>query len=771
MQQPSPTIVCIPPRQRHNSPLLLRFRRLGVGLLIFCLLAPLPVVAVSERVVVTDRPVVQQAYLKASAVQAENVFGQAVAIDGDTIVVGALYNNSNAVGVNSVDSGGVAIQSGAAYVFVRDGNQWRQEAYLKASNTGAYDFFGESVAISGDTIVISAIGESSNASDVGGDQTNNAAPNAGAVYVFVRHDTTWTQEAYLKASHAEAGDLFGSSVAIDGDILVVGATSEDSGTTGVNGDESANAAEQAGAAYVFVRNGTVWTQQAYLKASNTEAHDFFGDAVAVTADTIVVGAYGEDSSAAGINGDQTNNALTDAGAAYLFTRTGTVWTQQAYLKAHNPASYNVFGWAVDVTADTAVITSLRDDAVHFNNDGAAYVFVRNGTGVEETWSQQAYLKAANSEFDDRFGVTVALSGDRVVIGAYEEDSAATGVNGDASSNAAANAGAAYIFARNGATWAQQAYLKASNTEAGDRFGIAVALGRTTVVVGAHWESSAATGVNGDEANNAAPLAGAVYVFTSEPTIVQVGDCGGYTVYETNGAYHAAGWPGAILVGTAGNDTLYGTAGRDLLLGLAGNDLLRGGPGDDLLCGGDGVDWLQGLTGNDYLAGGPGNDVLNGGGGDYDQLHGDAGNDVLLDGDGLAAITGDSGNDLLTVALRNGWRDGAGQPRFTGLAAGYDNDIVTLVIRNPVRFWVALTGDEADDPPSPLEGDKDSLLLAGLIEPTAVISKFEKRLLIGADADYLTPDEEAGVVYLSEPVGAKAEAVRQVHRAFLPLINQ
>ncbi len=159
------------------------------------------------------------------------------------------------------------------------------------------------------------------------------------------------------------------------------------------------------------------------------------------------------------------------------------------------------------------------------------------------------------------------------------------------------------------------------------------------------------------------------------------------------------------------------------------------------------------------------------GGDYDQLRGDAGNDVLLDGDGVAAITGGGGNDLLTVVLRNGWRDSADQPRFTGLAAGYDNDLVTLILRNAVRFWVALSGDEADEPPSPLEGSQDFLTLISAIDATSEINKFEKRLLIAADADYLPPDEEAGAAYLSEPVGANPADVTQLNRAFFPLINR
>ena len=148
-----------------------------------------------------------------------------------------------------------------------------QQAYLKASNTDAGDAFGSSVAVSGDTVVVGAQRESSNATGVNGDQSDNSAAVAGAAYVFVRNGTTWTQQAYLKASNTEANDLFGISVAVSGDTVVVGADFEASNATGVNGNQADNSASGAGAAYVFVRNGTTWSQQAYLKASNTDAGD------------------------------------------------------------------------------------------------------------------------------------------------------------------------------------------------------------------------------------------------------------------------------------------------------------------------------------------------------------------------------------------------------------------------------------------------------------------------------------------------------------------
>jgi hypothetical protein len=252
--------------------------------------------------VTIDPTFTQQAYLKASNTGAGDWFGFAVAVSGDTVVVGARDEDSSTTGVNSTPNES-APDAGAAYVFVRSAGVWTQQAYLKASNTGANDQFGASVAVAGDTVVVGAYLENSSTTGVNGDQTNNSALDAGAAYVFVRSAGVWTQQAYLKASNTGAGDWFGASVGVAGDTVVVGAWHEDSSTTGVNSTPN-NSATDAGAAYVFTRSAGVWTQQAYLKASNTGAGDLFGDAVAVAGDTVVVGAYRENSS---------------SGAVYVFT--------------------------------------------------------------------------------------------------------------------------------------------------------------------------------------------------------------------------------------------------------------------------------------------------------------------------------------------------------------------------------------------------------------------------------------------------------------------
>jgi hypothetical protein len=374
----------------------------------------------------------QQAYLKASNPGEGHNFGSSVAISGETVVVGAPGEGSNATGVNGDQTSNLSLWSGAAYIFVRSGSTWSQQAYLKASNTGEADWFGASVAISGETVVVGAYSEDSNANGVNGDQTSNSADFSGAAYVFVRSGTSWSQQAYLKPSNAEAQDYFGLSVAISGETVVVGAPYEDSKANEINGNQTNNLAPGSGAAYVFVRTGSDWSQQAYLKASNTGESDSFGSSVAISGETVVVGARNESSNATGVNGNQSNNLAPYSGAAYVFVRSGTSWSQQAYLKSSNTGVQYYFGSSVAISGETVVVGEL-------GVSGAAYIFVRSGT----SWSQQAYLKASNTWEGDNFGSSVAIFGEIVVVGASYERSNATGVNGDQTDNSAERAGAAY----------------------------------------------------------------------------------------------------------------------------------------------------------------------------------------------------------------------------------------------------------------------------------------------------------------------------------------
>ncbi len=403
--------------------------------------------------------------------------------------------------------------------------------YFKASNTEAGDAFGVSVALSGDgsTLAVAAMGESSSATGINFDQTNNAAKSSGAVYVFSKSGAGWSQQAYVKASNTNAGDAFGSSVALsnDGSTLAVGAYHESSHATGVDDDQADNSALNSGAVYVFTRSGATWTQQAYVKASNTKAEDGFGLSLALSGDgtTLAVGAAGEDSNATGIGGDQSNSAASNSGAVYLFTRSAGTWSQQAYIKASNAEANDWFGYRVALSGDGTTLavgahfedsgaTGIGGDQANNSTSasGAVYVFAKSAGG----WSQQAYVKASNTKAGDEFGSSVALSGDgnTLAVGAPDEGSRATGINGDQNDHSSTYSGAAYVFTRSAGVWSQQAYVKASNTRAGAWFGWSVALsgdGRT-LAVAATYESSKATGVNGDQSDTSTRNSGAVYVF-------------------------------------------------------------------------------------------------------------------------------------------------------------------------------------------------------------------------------------------------------------------
>jgi hypothetical protein len=469
-------------------------------------------------------------------------YGAAISADGNTMAIGAPHESGGSKGINGDQKDNSAYGSGAVYVFVRKGNTWSQQAYVKPSNTEESAEFGHAVVLSadGNTMAVSAFWEASSATGINGDQNDHSIPQAGAVYVFTRQGAAWTQQAYVKASNTgEAGtaerfgdgDQFGVSLALsdDGNTMAVGALTEDSASPGINGDQTDNSASSAGAVYVFTRTGSTWSQQAYVKAGNPDPADMFGYSVSLSADgsTLAVGSYDEGGSARGINGPP-DNMRRGAGAIYVFVRTGTGWSQQAYIHASNSEAGDSLGVHVALSDDgnTLLAGSLDedcqatgvnppgcdDDRALDSSTGAAYVFIRNGT----TWSQQAYLKASNTGPNDWFGSRLALSGDGNIaaIGASLEDSAAQGINGRQADDSANEAGAVYVFTRRGSSWTQQAYVKGSNTQAFDEFGGSVALTRDgrTLVVTAHGEDSGARSVNGNEADNSVDEAGAAYVF-------------------------------------------------------------------------------------------------------------------------------------------------------------------------------------------------------------------------------------------------------------------
>ncbi len=430
-------------------------------------------------------------------------FSVALSGDGSTLAVGGPGDHSLTTGIDSdpVVSG---YKAGAVHVYVHEGNTWRLQSYIKASNTDSGDTFGSDLALSedGNRLVVGAPNEASAATGVNGDQADNSADSAGAVYVFERNNAVWRQQAYIKASDTAPGNRFGkglsisesgNTLAVNGGISVYvfqydGADWKQQANIVAPGEGVSVSSELSGdglvlaisrsedeTVYLYTLDNNVWAQRQAITASNGEANDEFGDTLALSAngDTLVVGAFRESSSATSINGDATNNNAISSGAVYLFEREQNAWTQTAYLKASNTDAY------------------------------------------------------------DYFGIGLALSGDgnHLAVGAIGEDSLARGINGDQMDNATADvgsAGAVYIFNRDSVGWSQQAYVKATNTDTGYNFTFTSACGTEPCWANADFGSSLAlsndggllvvgadeddSGYSDNPEDDSAPMTGAVYIY-------------------------------------------------------------------------------------------------------------------------------------------------------------------------------------------------------------------------------------------------------------------
>ena len=371
----------------------------------------------------------------------------------------------------------VTVEAGSAsrvfeLTFDRGARAIVQGAYAKASNTGAADSFGESVAVSGDIMVVGAPGEDSSSNSINGPQDDNDADSAGAAYVFRRIGSTWEQSAYLKASNAEAGDRFGRHVAIDGTTIVVAATSEGGPTNNLT---------NAGAAYVFVMDPEteLWQQEALLRPSDTGANQNFGQSVSVSGDAIAIGR---------------------SAAVYIFRRSGSVWVEEERVAGSETNEFEGFGASVSLEGDLLAI-----GAPGFGT-GKAYVFRRSGGD----WVEDQILRGTGS--NDFFGFRVAASGTLVAAGAFFDSSGARGVNPPPTTTTADASGAVYVFSDGPGGWVQEAFIKASNSDEGDQFGYSLDLRGDVLAVGACLERGGGSGIGADEGDNTASTAGATYVF-------------------------------------------------------------------------------------------------------------------------------------------------------------------------------------------------------------------------------------------------------------------
>ena len=317
-----------------------------------------------------------EAQLLAPDGAAADSLGISVSVFGDTAVVGAWMDDT---------AGGA--DAGSAYVFVRSGTTWTFQQQLLASDGAAGDNFGLSVSVSADTVVVGAPM----------DDTAGGA-DSGSAYVFVRSGTTWTQQQQLLPGDLEAGQSFGFSASVDGDTAVVGGHLDNvGGGFGV------------GSAYAFVRSGTVWSLQQKLVANDGTTDDQFGISVSLSGDSVAIGAFFEDA------------PFLNEGSTYVFLRTGTTWTLQKKLIADDSEVNDLFGLSVSLSGDTLAVGAVFADTAAGVDSGAAYVFVRSG-GL---WTQQQKLLGSDTAAGDLFGVSVAVTGDNtVVVGAQDHDTAA-----------------------------------------------------------------------------------------------------------------------------------------------------------------------------------------------------------------------------------------------------------------------------------------------------------------------------------------------------------
>jgi len=398
-------------------------------------------------------------------------FGHDVAVDCHTLAVSANKEDSCS-GTDQTNNS--CADAGAVYVAHSLGGQARQ--YLKAANPDAGDQFGYSIALDGDLLAVGAPFEDGNgASNV--NEYNDREENAGAVYLFRRHEDEWVQVAYLKSTGILGGDFFGYSVAVSGNRVAVGAR---------------NARYGAGVVYIFEYVGGRWQQTAWLSASNSNSGDRFGTAIDFDWPLLIVGAPHEKSDATGVNGDEDSNyyPVFGAGAAYIFEDVGTDWVQRAYLKQSNTNDADDFGRSVAIDGTTAVVGAWAEDSRYPNGTstgeadnsassaGAAYVFE-----LDRWWRQTAYLKASNADEGDRFGSSVDIDGDVIVVGAPNEDASYKDGGNDM-----VDVGAVYPYRRSGGTWAHAGYLKMTGAEGGELFGSSVAVSVGVIAVGAPDDS-------------------------------------------------------------------------------------------------------------------------------------------------------------------------------------------------------------------------------------------------------------------------------------------
>ncbi|MEO1483965.1 MAG: hypothetical protein AAFU77_17780 [Myxococcota bacterium] len=356
-----------------------------------------------------------EAYLKANSPNQEDRFGASLSIDGDTLIVGAPGASLE------TDPSNTTSGSGAVYVFQRVGATWNQQDFLKPQTADDDDGFGASVGFSDGRIVIGAPGEDSAATRVDGTATSNSSPSSGAAYVFEFSGTSWVQRAYLKSSNSDSGDSFGGSVAIDGEVIVIGASGEDSAATEIDGDDG-NTGTSVGAAYVFEMVSGDWQQTVYLKATSGQSGLVFGTSVCVAPDVIAVG----------MPGREVSGAPEQVGGVTIFQSEQNGWSRVG-TRADNQLTAGFFqGRNVDCSNTRVVVSADRDGPDVYDFNGGS-------------WSSFDLSSPRRSSSSDLFADNVALDGSSIVGGATREDSGASFAAPDPADNSVSASGAVYVI--------------------------------------------------------------------------------------------------------------------------------------------------------------------------------------------------------------------------------------------------------------------------------------------------------------------------------------
>lgn len=554
----------------------------------------------------------QEAYIKASNNGPNDWFGINVSMSGDTVVVGSQDEDSSLTTVTNGPSHPVydnLDNSGAVYVYKRNGKNWSQEAYIKASNAGSSDEFGFKVSVSGDTLAVSTCYEDSNQTTITNGTTaaptNNSSANSGAVYVYSRTGNTWAQAAYIKAANNGSNDWFGYSLSVNGDTIAVGAIKEDSNQTTITNGTTAsgiNANTDSGAVYVYKRTSGTWAQEAYVKAANNGTNDYFGRSVSINGDSLAVGAIQEDSNQTTVTNGATaaaDNLSTDSGAVYVYKRNGSIWAQEAFIKAANNGPLDSFGYSVSISGDSLAVGAIDEDSNQntitngttasadnsITASGAVYVYKRTGVN----WNQEAYIKASNniSKTYVYFGESVSISGDTLAVGAPGENSDQSSItNGTTSSTVAGtNYGAVYVYKRTAGAWAQEAYIKSVNgaTSLG-AIGRTLSVSGDSIAVGSNYEASfQSTITNGTRAASDAlnAASGAVYIYRNSTRLFEISEAWATTTsssitlrwlksYGTAIGYYYSYQAGAVAPATclAGTSVSAGDVATGTITGLS-----------------------------------------------------------------------------------------------------------------------------------------------------------------------------------------------------------